>query len=250
MKIAIVVLSTDGQYHDLIQGIRRTWGSIKHPDIDIFYNYADRQIPNAVNAPRNQTILHDDMIMCGYADGIKQIHKKTMDCFEWLVNNKKYDYVFRCCCGSYVIQENLIKFLEDKPKTNFYSGIFGKTKHGLFCSGSGFFLSWDLVQLLAKNKKNIPDLYQDDVNIGAYLTNTQKIVPISGYRYDYGFIENIEDINCLEYSKHGFDYSETSVNLPKEHLGYNYHYHIAHSFKGNCFDVIHQHYLNGNFCHE
>ena len=44
MRIAIVVLSSDGEFTKLVDGIRRTWGSIKNSDIDIYYNYCYRHI--------------------------------------------------------------------------------------------------------------------------------------------------------------------------------------------------------------
>ena len=250
MRIAIVVLSSDGEFTKLVDGIRRTWGSIKNSDIDIYYNYCYRHIEKIPTPKNNEVILHEDQIICGYNDGKHEIHRKTIDAFQWLVNNKKYDYVFRCCCGSYVIQENLIKFLQDKPRENFYSGILAKTSHGIFCSGSGFFLSWDLVKDLVENRNRIPVICgsMDDVNIGKYLTVNKKITPISGFRYDYGWNnEDLTNIECLKMTDHGFE-GPDGTNVPKPPLGYNYHFHISHSFSGNCFDSLHQCYLNRKFC--
>jgi hypothetical protein len=247
MKIAIIVLSCDGRYESLVQGIRKTWGSIKHPNIDIYYNYADRINKKANRAERNKTQLFGDEIVNGYPDGRYQVHKKTLDSFQWLKENKKYDYVFRCCCGCYVIQENLYKFLQDKPKNNFYCGVFGETQHGIFCSGSGFFLSWDLLEDIVINREKVTNVFQDDVNIGRYLTKDKNIVPVYGQRWDYNNRGEIKSLSCLT-NKNYYDESDGAAHKPPEQLGYNYHYHLAHSFTGSSFYPLHQCYLNNKFC--
>lgn len=240
MKIAIIVLSCGGRYEGLVQGIKKTWGSLVHPDIDIYYNYA--------NPHQKTTTLIGNHIVSSCEEGRYKIHKKSLLCYEWLVNNKKYDYVFRCCCGCYVIQENLYKFLENKPKNNFYCGVFGKYEedNGIFCSGSGYFLSWDLVEDIVKNQDKVLDVFQDDVNLGRYLTVIKGIKPEFGQRWDYSDKNTVKNLECL----HTCNWTDTTggVHCPTEQLGYNYHYHLAHSFDGSSFNSIHQCYLNNKFC--
>jgi hypothetical protein len=241
MKIAIIVLSADGKFKPLVDAIRNTWGSLKHPDIDIYYNYAWRWIENSPRPPAGETHLYDDNIISGYDENLGNIHRKTLDCFQWLVNNKKYDYVFRCCCGSYVIQENIIKYLQDKPRTNYYSGFFGKTeRYGTFCSGSGYFLSWDLVLDMALNKNKVQDVMIDDVNFGYYLTKIKKINPESGYRWNY----NENNPSCLVTSLTDND----SNNPHKESLGYHYHYHVRHDYMSTGIENLHKFYLENKTC--
>jgi hypothetical protein len=246
MKIAIIVLSADGKFKNLVEGIRQTWGSIKNVDVDIYYNYAWRWEPNVPRPPAYETHLYEDQIISGYDESIQNIHKKTLDCFDWLVKNKTYDYIFRCCCGSYIIQENLIKFLKDKPRSNYYCGMLGETKWGKFCSGAGYFLSWDLVMDMAKNKNKVPDVMIDDVNFGHYLTKYKHITPISGYRWDYD--QGTENINCLMTSEtSGWDPPD-GLNPNKESLGYHYHYHIRHDYTASCFYKLHNLYLENKTC--
>lgn len=223
MKIAIVILAADGKFRELVDGIRKTWAEDKHPDIDIYYNYCYRNhIPK--HAP-NTTVLYDDQILCGYEDGMKSIHQKSLDAFEWLSLNRKYDYVFRCCCGSYVIKENLLKYLCDKPSTGFYSGVLGDAGFGPYCSGSGYFLSWDLVQEIGLNKSKVKkvDRIYDDVNLGRYLLE-KGITPINGHRVDY-------NRNVIELE-----------HLVRDPACDHYHYHVAHDFSANDFMKLHKLY--------
>jgi hypothetical protein len=235
MKIAIVILAADGNFKDLVDGIRKTWAAEKHPDVDIYYNYCYRKhIPK--HTP-NTTILYGDQIVCGYEDGMHSIHQKSLDAFEWLSLNRKYDYVFRCCCGSYVIQENLLKYLDGKPNKGFYSGVLGNAGFGPYCSGSGYFLSWDLVKEVGLNKhmvKKVDPIY-DDVNLGHYLLG-KGVIPVGGYRWDYN--SGINELNCLMQ----IETHQDENNPSKPSLGYHYHYHVAHDYSASGFIKLHELY--------
>ena len=236
MKIAIVVLcggvDVEGKgYDDLIQSVRNTWAKHLPENVDVYYNYG--LIDNYPNNPEiGNTILDGDKIICGIEETYENMVPKVLMSFKYISENFNYDYVFRCCCGSYVHVENLIKFLKNKPVNNFYCGV--KTRHGNipFASGSGFFFSKDLIHFIAKNEKQILNerISLDDVTIGKYFYNNGISIYTGATRTDVGDLpstrEQIFDVTCLNSSE--------------------YHYHMRHNLRG--MEHLHNLYLNNKYC--
>jgi hypothetical protein len=236
MKVAIVVLcggvDVEGKgYDDLIESIRNTWAKDLPSNIDVYYNYG--LIPNFNNNPKiNETILVGDKIITGIEETYDNMVPKVLECFNFISNNMNYDYVFRCCCGSYIHKENLLKFLQHKPTTTFYCGVKTKFANMFFASGSGFFFSKDLINLISKNKEEILEqrVSLDDVTIGNYFYN--KKIPLHGgaSRTDIGDLpstrEQIMDLKCL--------------------LRHEYHYHMRHNLRG--MNYLHSLYLDNKYC--
>lgn len=180
-KVLVMVLSSDeGRYSELTEAIRGTWGAARLPGLQIVYYYSLR---SGFPEPKAGTAhLKEDVLICGGLGGVHGILERTLIMFQNVLSLFKFDYVFRCCGGSYVVPERLMRFIEDKPDRNFYCGIRGVSNGMPFASGSGYFLSRDLVELVARHSDEIrgyPDPgYHDDVAIGRFF-HTQGI-PLDG----------------------------------------------------------------------
>ena len=100
---------------------------------------------------------------------------RTVEMYDYVLKNKSFDYIFRVNAGSYIRQDKLLNFLINKPKRNFYCGIQGNYKGVKYASGSGYFLSHDLVEKVVQNKEKLKLTFfdgvpmVDDVAIGELL---------------------------------------------------------------------------------
>lgn len=176
MKILILVLSYDDNaiYSKLMQTQKETWDSIEVDNVQTYYllgnNDKNELINNHIYTSNSESIGN-----CGY---------KTIDSFEQIIN-MDFDYIFRTNSSSYVDKSLLKKFLIDKPIENFYCGIIGfdSTTQIEFCSGSGFFLSRNLVQLLIDNKHELDYSLIDDVCIGKFM-KSKNIIFTNSFRTD------------------------------------------------------------------
>ena len=168
MKIIILIITCKLEpYISLTDTIKNTWAYENFDNIDIYYCYGDSE----------KLYVKNNEIYCPCIDNEKNIGNKTLMSFEWLLNNKKFDYIFRSNTSSYINQKKLLEFITDKPINNFYSGIIGYDNEEkiYFASGSGYFLSRDLVKLVVDNKNVLDYNILDDVALGKFLTKYQII---------------------------------------------------------------------------
>lgn len=104
---------------------------------------------------------------------------KTIKAFETFIESD-FDFIFRTNNTGYFDLYNVIKFLKDKPTEIFYCGYPGKYNKKInFISGSGYFLSKDIVEKIIENQEiiysyNLPG-WCDDVSIGKYITEELNI---------------------------------------------------------------------------
>lgn len=177
MKIIILVLSAEFEpYSSLESTIRKTWARETLPEIEIFYYYGNSSSKKIV----------EDKIYSTAQEGLYNIGYKTLDSFD-LLKNFNFDYLFRTNSSSYIIQENLIKFLANKPRKNFYSGIIGNYNDISYCSGSGYFISRDIFDKVLFHRNEWNHQLIDDVAIGDLITNKIKVLPdFSAKRLDLG----------------------------------------------------------------
>lgn len=163
MRVIILVLSSEMEvYKKLEDCIRETWLNDVNENIELFFYYGDSERFDVI----------DDRIFSTHQEGLYNIGYKTLDSYRYILENKEFDFIFRTNSSSYVLIENLIKFLENKPKNGFYCGYINKqVKTGInFASGSGYFLSKDVVDLVVKNYDKWNHSLIDDVALGLLLT--------------------------------------------------------------------------------
>jgi hypothetical protein len=169
MKILILIISSiEEPYKKLENTIRETWGKNTN-DVKIFYNYGNGSSPSFID---------DDKIICDCHESMDNIGLKTVKSFELLFENFEFDYIFRTNLSSFVNIDNMVKYLKDIPLERFYGGMCSlnfsgvhlhKFGEGTFASGSGYFLSKDVVKLIIDNKELWDHSVIDDVAIAGLL---------------------------------------------------------------------------------
>lgn len=196
MKIIILVLSKkdNGVYHQLENKIRKTWQT-NNDVIKTFYYYGDSDHFKVIG----------DEIYTENIDILENIGYKTIDSFKYIYQNLEFDYIYRTNSSSYINIDGLINFIKDKPRDNFYAARVNFEKHSgqKFGSGSGYFLSKDLVNFIIKNEKKWNHKLIDDVALGdLLLSNGFQLTPsyrldiddiIDGYPFSNGKRINLED---------------------------------------------------------
>jgi hypothetical protein len=160
MKILILVLSYEdnGIYNEFLKTQKYTWDSFNVDGIETFYYFGNS----------DKCYIKGNHIYTDVKESLMNCTKKTIKCFE-SIKDFEFDYIFRTNSSSYVDKNLLKNFILDKPKTKFYSGIIGNFLNQKFCSGSGYFLSKDLVLFLIENQNKLNNDLIDDVSISKVL---------------------------------------------------------------------------------
>jgi len=185
-KVLAMVLATDlPRYNVMTNIIRKTWGSYKSPNFNVLYYYGRKK---AGQSQGGQTILEGDNLYCDCNESVDNINLKTVLAFKFVLKHFAFDYVYRSCCGTYIVPKWLLRFLEDKPTDKFYSGIIARLSpdDALWVSGSGYSLSRDLAQLVADNPDTVLRAgagREDDVCLGRFLAKYD-VVPVRAPRID------------------------------------------------------------------
>lgn len=175
MKILILVLSHNdngGIYSEFYKTQKETWDSVVTDDVQTFFYFGNSE-QNIITGNEIHTNTPEGLVNCGY---------KTIEAFK-LINEMDFDFIFRTNSSSYVDKQLLKSYLETKPKEKYYSGIIGNHNGILFCSGSGFILTKDLVKLLIDNENILDHTFIDDVCFGKFLSS-KGIQLVSSKRFD------------------------------------------------------------------
>ena len=185
MKVLILILSckSDSDLYTINNGISKTWNSIILDDAPTFHYFGGANHCNHDCSSINTTCNEQYNYM-----GVR-----TIETFEYALNNFEFDYLFRTNISSYINKKNLIAWLSNKNKLKFYSGVIGDFYGRKFASGSGFTLSRDLVEYLCASKNKLNYNLVDDVCFGDLLTNTVDIVPAP--RLDFYSEQSVSDFD-------------------------------------------------------
>ncbi len=166
------------EYLELEWSIKDTWYNLKTEEVEIIF-YKDNQ---NLQEKQNYPVFNGFDLVLPIEDGFYTLNQKTLMAFEWVCQNYEFDYIYRSNLGAFVDIKNMISFLNDKPKENFYCGIIGVDEFYFgrpmrFVSGSGYFLSKDLVFLCFQNLDRWPWRVVDDVALGHILIELNGIEP-------------------------------------------------------------------------
>lgn len=175
MKVVGLMLASENSeggrsYADMTEACRRTWISDSHPDVKVYSVYG--KLGGFNTGPQPLTVFQDNKLVVDTVETRENLLGKTISAMSWALANSDAEFFFRPNCGSYVNTHLLHKFLTDKPRAKYYSGIHG-THNGIpFCSGSCTLFSRDLVELMVSN---MPKLefngwrLIDDVAMGLFM---------------------------------------------------------------------------------
>ncbi len=205
MRVLVLVLSCRrAPYPEMIDAVRATWAADAHPGIEIAFYYG--RSPDLPDPGDDRWFAQGDTIVCGCEDADPtQIGRKTVIAFEAALNTRRFDYLYRVNCSSYVDQAKLVAWLRGRPRRGYYAGPTGRypntaeseARHGdrppiRFASGSGFLLSRDLVETVVHEKQRYKAYEQqglaDDVALGKLLTEDHGLSidephPFVNYRF-------------------------------------------------------------------
>jgi hypothetical protein len=160
VKTLVLVLATrEEPFPELIATIKSTWASERVDDVDVLFYYGGDRFS-----------LEDDDLTLPVLDDLPNVGRKTLACFEYAVEHLDFDLVFRTNCSTYVDLPNLGRYVSEHAEpTGFYAGK-GANVDGIdFATGSGIFLSRDLVQLLVDEGAAWDHAYLDDVAVAKLL---------------------------------------------------------------------------------
>jgi hypothetical protein len=186
----------------MVKACRDTWASTKTDNIKFYYCYGHRK---GIRFPKNSDTIKSfetywpnggpriggkpqsirqkkspfaigDCIYSDTPEGRENIYYKTMDAFQWLVENEEFDYLLRTNCGTYVDMELLLEYIKNlEEKENIYCGwpMEHNNSHNKnqpskikFASGSAFLASKNLISDIVKNRESV------DVVRGSWLSKT------------------------------------------------------------------------------
>jgi hypothetical protein len=230
-------------YKPMIDAIRDTWAAQEVEGVKCFYIYGHR---DGIEFPEDSTwrdvdersCFPDDdekAVMrkrapfaigdCIYSDtpeGRENIYYKTMDGFEWLLENEEFDYLIRSNAGSYIDLSMFKSYLEGFDiRDKFYAGSTGvyDNRHNQlldpsqpaalkFASGSCFIVSRDMIQSIIDNRAAI-DLVRspyepgrcvgDDVTFAKYFTHDL-------------------DVGIVEFSKYAMTSPSQATSVVKNYM--------------------------------
>lgn len=197
MKILHHVLAADTpHYREIKSAAKETWNSNNPDNIKTIYMYGD-----------NDSIFYDgkDSFYVDKKEGLDICLYKTICAFEYFLKFD-FDYIFRSNITGYFDYQVMNDFIKDKPLDNFYCGIVGSHGSILFASGSGFFISRNLVENIVENKNilysytyKLPE-YADDVAIGKYITQDLGIsIDISSRRINLTLDQIDDNLDMNQY---------------------------------------------------
>lgn len=152
----------------------------------------------------NEIILDGKDLILDTQQNYNLNSERTYKAIKWAYENYDFDLIYRSCESSYIDYTLLDRQVTRLDK--FYAGLIGKHMDILFCSGSGFFLSKDLVEIYLNSKELIQPYENDDVTIGKILKRNN-IYPTNLIRHDIDK-ETIIDPTGFQYRcKRSSDYS-------------------------------------------
>ncbi len=133
------------------------------------------------------------------ADDLANVGQKTLACFEHVLEHRSFDLVFRTNCSSYVDLPNLEAYASAHARpTRFYAGdviTHGSTR---FASGSGYFLSRDLLEQVVRRRAAWDHSVLDDVALGALLAR-EGVAPETAPRRDYRSRGEVRDVDLSQF---------------------------------------------------
>jgi hypothetical protein len=167
-----------------MRAIRRTWAG---PDV-IFYSGDARKRE-----------LRGDELRLPVPDDLPNTGRKTLAAFEWVLQKRDAELVFRTNCSSYVDLPNLARYVGERAQTaQFYAGNVGAHGDVSFASGAGYFVSRDLIELAVRERARWNHEVLDDVAL-AELLHGHGITPQPAPRQDLYGVADLEQLDLSQF---------------------------------------------------
>lgn len=173
--------------------IRQSWGSPTeingHKVITMFLlaKKSDDKLQELVLEENEQ---YHDIIMEDFVDTYKNLTLKTIMGMKWMSTFCPHaKFMMKTDDDMYVSYANIIKYIDQSPKTNFVTGMvinggpirdpkskwympkttYPGSKYPPFCSGTGYILSGDVPPKVYSTSLSTPYLYLEDVYVAVCL---------------------------------------------------------------------------------
>lgn len=201
-RVAILVLSNATRpYDEAIDAIRRTWGAVPAPGVDIYYVYgrppheeARRDLSRYVGG-EPPTVEDDaicqigDVLIAGCADRMREqsdcLVRKRLIAFAHLAAGDRYDLIHSVCAASYVDQRELLRFTDTLTPMRLMAGVVGinAARTAPYVSGASTIFSVDIARRLGADRKEILEGnlfgHLDDVTIGHWVATQMSPIPLA-----------------------------------------------------------------------
>jgi hypothetical protein len=189
LRILVLVLAARvAPYPAFVEKIRQTWASAAEDRVEVLVYYGGDRYAAA-----------DADVALPVPDDLAHVGEKTIACFEHVLDSRAFDIVFRTNCSSYVDLPNLRAFVDARrPRERFYAGVLGEHEETAFASGSGYFLTRDLVELVVAHADEWDHSQLDDVALGKLL-RSHGIAPVSAPRQDVRGLPDLERLDTSHF---------------------------------------------------
>lgn len=157
-KVLALVLSCEAPPYDkLMQTSIDTWDSRQVEGIETVF-YCGRSKTKQSN---------DKIIYLNTEDSFLTMGAKTIEAFEWALNNKQFDYLARPNASCYVRKKQLLDFCQNLPSEKLFLGLKVQSVYNIdyLWGGGQCILSRDVVELMVKNKNEWNHNYTEDVSM-------------------------------------------------------------------------------------
>jgi len=194
MKKKVIILSMScnkERYINEEKVIRETWGKDiiegKYDNIELLF----------YRGGTDKTYLENDILHLISDDTLIGTYQKSIDCFEWLIKNKEFDYVIRTNTSTYINVEAILRCLDFNINEDIVCGpylLMNRTNNFIpFLPGFYLIFSKKIINLLV-NKRLLINNYDD---------NTFAITLLNSYGRNYleEHILEIDNINFDDIDK-------------------------------------------------
>lgn len=155
-----------------------------------------KNIPSNINiyfykAGRSTTIKKNNELILEVGKSTRDMSKKNILAFEYVLKNFDFDFIFRTNTSSYVNLNNLKNFINCNLSNEdyVYCGKVMETNdmqgnNCIYVNGAGIILSRKTLQAIVDQKDKLDYLLWDDLGLGKLLTEECNIFPTDGLRHD------------------------------------------------------------------
>jgi hypothetical protein len=188
--LVLVLAARARPYPALVRTIKQTWASTRVAGMDTLFFFGGHELR-----------LRGQELTLPVPDDLAHVGHKTLACFDYGLSVYAPTVVFRTNCSSYVDLPNLSAFVRDRVcAKRFYGGKISVHEGIRFASGSGYFLSRDLVELVLAHRDAWDHTLPDDVALAALLRR-HGFTPEEVTRQD---VTGYTGVNALDFSQFHF----------------------------------------------
>ncbi|XP_052802570.1 beta-1,3-galactosyltransferase 1-like [Mya arenaria] len=216
------------------EAIRSTWGTA------CSNSHRDAKCVFVVGRSRNESLnryiwkesdVYRDILIVSSYDAYSNLTYKTMLALQWSTMNcnGKIKFVMKTDDDMFVSVTSLTAYLNNAPKQSIFIGKcwgpampnrnknskwyvslkqYNHTHYPVFCSGTGYVLSYDVAVSVVQISSTVPFLYLEDVYV-AICAHRQGIIPknVAGFYNTKKVLNSCKDVHTV-FTSHGISASE------------------------------------------